>query len=62
MMKVKTKNSKKGDTHEYMMTKIVGRSGKGGRVYLPHGWIGKKVTVILYSKMKKLYTYSGYGK
>ena len=30
-----------------MITKIVGKQGTGGIVYIPKAWIGKQVAVIL---------------
>lgn len=30
-----------------MLEKIVNKSGDSGRVYVPFGWIGKRVKVIL---------------
>jgi putative transposon-encoded protein len=32
---------------EQLMTKIVGKHGTGGIVYVPKAWIGRKVSVIL---------------
>jgi len=33
-----------------MFEKIVNKSGNSGRVYVPIGWIGKKVKIILVEK------------
>ncbi|MDA3788251.1 MAG: DUF2080 family transposase-associated protein [Desulfobacula sp.] len=33
---------------EELIEKIVSSSGNSGRVYLPPGWIGKKVKVVKY--------------
>lgn len=35
---------------EEMVEKKVTQSSKSGRVYLPQGWIGKRVKIILVSK------------
>lgn len=33
-----------------MLEKVVNKSGDSGRVYVPVGWIGKRVKVILIEK------------
>jgi len=31
---------------EEMIDKTVNTSGKGGRIYLPHDWVGRRIKVI----------------